>query len=159
MGGGVQGRGEAVDDRRGGAAGGRFDLLYAKRNPDKNVLGLDIRETARRARVVRGERRRGVVDNVHFATCNATVSIGEWIKSYHETSGATVDLVTILHPDPHFKTKHKKRRIVQATMVRQLAREMRPGARVYLQSDVEELTEDMREKFERFFRRVLRFGP
>ena len=81
-----------------------------------------------------------MVDNVHFATCNATVSIGEWIKSYHETSGATVDLVTILHPDPHFKTKHKKRRIVQATMVRQLAREMRPGARVYLQSDVEELT-------------------
>ena len=132
-----------------GCAGGRFDLLYAKRNPDKNVLGLDIREPLVERGLSWGEAS-GVVDNVHFATCNATVSIGEWIKSYHETSGATVDLVTILHPDPHFKTKHKKRRIVQATMVRQLAREMRPGARVYLQSDVEELTEDMREKFERF---------
>lgn len=27
-----------------GCAGGRFDLLYAKRNLDKNVLGLDICE-------------------------------------------------------------------------------------------------------------------
>jgi tRNA (guanine-N7-)-methyltransferase len=35
-------------------------------------------------------------------------------------------------------------------LVKQLARELKPGARVYLQSDVGSLTEDMRDKFERY---------
>ena len=48
------------------------------------------------------------------------------------------------------KKKHHKRRIVQEGLVRQLARELKPGSRVYLQSDVGSLTEDMRDKFERY---------
>ena len=131
-----------------GCAGGRFDLLLAKRQPERNVLGVDIREPLVERGLSWGEAS-GIVGNIHFATCNATVSIGEWVKSYRALGGE-VELVTILHPDPHFKSKHKKRRIVQKGLVEQLAREMHPGTRVYLQSDVEELTEDMREKFERY---------
>ena len=131
-----------------GCAGGRFDLLYAKRNPERNVLGVDIREPLVERGLSWGEAS-GVSGNVHFATCNATVSIGEWIKNY-QSNGAEVELVTILHPDPHFKKRHRKRRIVQERLVRSLAEAMKPGTRVYLQSDVEELTEDMRDKFERY---------
>ena len=146
--------GEAFDDASRpltvdiGCAGGRFDLLYAKRNPERNVLGVDIREPLVERGLSWGDAS-GVTGNAHFATCNATVSIGEWIKSYQE-SGAAVELVTILHPDPHFKKRHHKRRIVQERLVRSLAEALRPGSRVYLQSDVEELTEDMRDKFERY---------
>ena len=82
-----------------GCAGGRFDLLLAKRNPGRNVLGVDVREPLVERGLKWGEAS-GVVDNIHFATCNATVSIGEWIKSYNE-NGGNVELVTILHPDPH----------------------------------------------------------
>jgi len=146
--------GEAYDDASRpltvdiGCAGGRFDLLYAKRNPERNVLGVDIREPLVERGLSWGEAS-GITGNAYFATCNATVSIGEWIKSYQE-NGAAVELVTILHPDPHFKKRHRKRRIVQERLVRSLADALKPGARVYLQSDVEELTEDMRDKFERY---------
>lgn len=49
-----------------------------------------------------------MVDNVYFVMCNVMVFIGEWIKSYYETSGATVDLVIILYLDLYFKMKYKK---------------------------------------------------
>ena len=134
-----------------GCGGGRFDLLYAKRNPGLNVLGIDIRE----ALVNRGSKWSevaGVQKNLHFAACNATVSAGNWIKSYNECDAGSgkVELVCAQFCDPHFKKKHRKRRIVQQGFVEQLARELTPGARVFLQSDVQELAEDMRNQFERF---------
>ncbi len=42
-------------------------------------------------------------------------------------------------PDPHFKRKHRKRRVVQPQLVAALARLVRSGGRVLLQSDVEEV--------------------
>ena len=146
---------EAYDDRgRGlvidiGCGGGRFDLLFAKRNEHLNVLGVDVRQPL----VERGNewgREAGVTKNAYFAECNATVSIGEWIRSYNAMGLGTVELVCAQFCDPHFKKRHRKRRIVQRTLVEQLARELTPGARVFLQSDVRELAEDMRDKFERF---------
>ena len=58
--------------------------------------------------------------------------------------------MAIQFPDPHFKKRHHKRRVVQPALVRAVAEGLRPGARVFLQSDVREVSEDMREKFERF---------
>jgi tRNA (guanine-N7-)-methyltransferase len=132
-----------------GCGGGRFDLMMAKRYPEKNVLGVDIRAPL----VERGNAwgsHAGLVDNLHFAECNATVSMGKWLTSYAEECDAAVEMVAIQFPDPHFKTRHHKRRVVQSALVRAVARGLTPGARVFLQSDVQEVSEDMRNKFERF---------
>ena len=51
--------------------------------------------------------------------------------------------------DPHFKSKHHKRRVVQPSLVRVLAALLAPGARVYFQSDVLEVSVAMRDQFER----------
>ena len=51
--------------------------------------------------------------------------------------------------DPHFKSKHHKRRVVQPSLVGALASLLQPGARVFLQSDVLEVASDMRDQFER----------
>jgi SAM-dependent methyltransferase len=99
-----------------GCAGGRFDLLLAKRNPGRNVLGVDVREPLVERGLKWGEAS-GVVDNIHFATCNATVSIGEWIKSYNE-NGGNVELVTILHPDPHCTFRSVARRAFSISLHR-----------------------------------------
>jgi len=133
-----------------GCGGGRFDLMFAKRNPEMNVLGVDIRAPL----VDRGNAWgavAGIVDNVHFAECNATVSMGRWLKSYASGgAGGPVAMVAIQFPDPHFKTRHHKRRVVQPSLVRAVAEGLAPGARVFLQSDVLEVSTDMREKFEKF---------
>lgn len=51
--------------------------------------------------------------------------------------------------DPHFKSKHHKRRVVQPVLVEALAALLAPGARLLLQSDVLEVASDMRDQFER----------
>jgi len=133
-----------------GCGGGRFDLMFAKRHPELNVLGVDIRAPLVDRGNAWGEVA-GIVDNVHFAECNATVSIGVWLKSYAALGEASrVDAVTIQFPDPHFKKRHHKRRVVQAALVRAVSQGLEPGARVFLQSDVRDVAEDMRAKFETF---------
>jgi tRNA (guanine-N7-)-methyltransferase len=95
-----------------GCGGGRFDLMMAKKYPETNFLGVDIRAPL----VERGNKwgeYAGVVDNLHFAECNATVSMGKWLKSYADDCGSKVETVAIQFPDPHFKKRHHKRRVVQ----------------------------------------------
>lgn len=55
---------------------------------------------------------------------------------------------SIQFPDPHFKKKHKKRRMVQPGLVDVVCATLRPGGgEVFLQSDVEEVAQSMRECF------------
>ena len=129
-----------------GAGYGRFLLALAAASGAhncRNVLGLEIRDPL----VERGNRwaaRLGLDRRAHFVVANATVSAAHMLPSYP----GGVDLVTIQFPDPHFKRKHRKRRVVQAELVAAVARVLRPGGRLLLQSDVLEVAEDMRDAFE-----------
>ena len=54
-----------------------------------------------------------------------------------------VDMICIQFPDPHFKTKHKKRRVVKDDFVEAVAGKIKSGTKVFLQSDVVEVIDDM----------------
>ena len=56
---------------------------------------------------------------------------------------ALVPTSQILMPDPWFKNRHKKRRLLQPELISQLAQLMQPGARVFVMSDVEDAARDM----------------
>jgi len=43
-------------------------------------------------------------------------------------------MVTIQFPDPHFKNKHKKRRVVNPALVDTIVRHLAPGKHVFVQS-------------------------
>lgn len=51
-------------------------------------------------------------------------------------------------PDPHFKTQHAKRRVVTADLVNVLARFLPQDGIVFLQSDIQNVLEDMRDRFD-----------
>ena len=149
-----------------GCGGGRFDLLMARRYPNRNFLGVDIRAPL----ITRGNQwseHAGLVNNLHFAEANATVCIGSWIAAYQtqtqtpstSTPAGVVDAVSIQFPDPHFKRKHHKRRVVQPSLVMALAAALRPGAAVFLQSDVRDVAVDMRDKFEKWAGRCFILDP
>lgn len=82
---------------------------------------------------------------VRFTCANATVSLETMLSKYR----GSLDLVTIQFPDPHFKKRHHKRRVVQPQLVRALRMLCAPGALVLLSSDVLHVAEDMRDQFER----------
>lgn len=123
-----------------GCAKGVWAMDMCKANPDINIVGLEIRIPIVEFCVARKEEEG--VRNVHYLKSNANVDLNNIFVSLN-AKNIDVNTVTIQFPDPHFKAKHKKRRVVNADLVRTIARNLKPGARVFLQTDIEELGYDM----------------
>ncbi|XP_057841486.2 uncharacterized protein LOC131051075 isoform X10 [Cryptomeria japonica] len=101
---------------------GRFLILLAKRFcGTKNFLGLDIRDKlVQRSQFWAKEL---AIKNIHFMVANATVSFGALISTYP----GPLTCVSILCPDPHFKKKHHKRRILQKPLADAIINNLAPG--------------------------------
>lgn len=118
-------------------------MWLAKRTPkERNFLGLEIRERI----VKRAESwaKDLALDNILFLFANATISFKQLVESY---PGPLV-LVSVLCPDPHFKKKHHKRRVLQKPLVGAIVDNLMPGGQVFIQSDVIEMALDMRNQFD-----------
>ncbi|KAL9420100.1 hypothetical protein AB3S75_037806 [Citrus x aurantiifolia] len=126
-----------------GSGSGRFLIWLARRNPDSgNYLGLEIRQKlVKRAEFWVQEL---VLSNIHFLFANASVSFKQLVSSYP----GPLMLVSILCPDPHFKKRHHKRRVVQKPLVDSIIDYLMPGGKVFVQSDVLEVALDMRKQFD-----------
>ncbi|GKV47578.1 hypothetical protein SLEP1_g54470 [Rubroshorea leprosula] len=126
-----------------GSGSGRFLIWLANRNPDSgNYLGLEIRQKlVKRAEFWVKEL---ALSNIHFVFANASVSFEQLVCTYP----GPLMLVSILCPDPHFKKRHHKRRVVQKPIVDLIINRLMPGGKVFVQSDVLEVALDMRKQFD-----------
>jgi tRNA (guanine-N7-)-methyltransferase len=66
---------------------------------------------------------------------NVRVRRGDARDLVTQIAGASIDRVFILFPDPWPKTRHRKRRLIQPDFVVELARIMKPGARLRFATD------------------------
>ncbi|WP_427158256.1 tRNA (guanosine(46)-N7)-methyltransferase TrmB [Aliinostoc sp. HNIBRCY26] len=125
-----------------GCARGRFVLNMAKIEPDWNFLGLEIRE----ALVIEANRLSSELGltNLHYVFCNANNSLKVLLSSLPP---GILQRVTIQFPDPWFKTRHAKRRVVQPELVADLANYLAVGGVVFLQSDMEFIALEMCDRF------------
>jgi tRNA (guanine-N7-)-methyltransferase len=82
---------------------------------------------------------------LHFVFCNANNSLKPLLENW--PGGCPLQRVSIQFPDPWFKKRHQKRRVVQLELVEVLAELMPVGAMVWLQSDIEEVCEQMCDRF------------
>ncbi|XP_045788013.1 tRNA (guanine-N(7)-)-methyltransferase-like [Trifolium pratense] len=126
-----------------GCGSGRFLMWLAKRTPKvRNYLGLEIRQRM----VKRAEEwvKDLALDNIHFLFANAPISFKQLVESYP----GPLQLVSILCPDPHFKQKHRKRRVLQKPLVGAIVDNLTPGGQVFVQSDVLEVALDMKNQFD-----------
>jgi len=125
-----------------GCARGRFLLRMAEAEPGWNYLGVEIREPlvdeANRLAEERG------LANLHYSFSNAML----WLDRLLDALPAgLLQKVTIQFPDPWFKRKHAKRRMVNEEMAHAIARHLEPRASVFVQTDIEFLAEEMFELF------------
>ena len=121
-----------------GCGRGRFLLRMAQLQPERNFLGLEIREPlVEQANRWRDEL--GLV-NLHYIFANANNSLRSLL------SPSTLEGVIIQFPDPWFKRRHQKRRVVQPGLVADLAVCLRPGGYLFIQSDVEVVAVEMRDR-------------
>ncbi|WP_026098864.1 tRNA (guanosine(46)-N7)-methyltransferase TrmB [Kamptonema formosum] len=125
-----------------GCGWGRFLLSMAQLMPDWNFLGMEIREPL--VEQALESRNQLGLTNLHYIFCNANNSLKPLLESL---PAGTLQRVTIQFPDPWFKHRHQKRRMVQPAMVDEIASYLTPGAQVFIQSDVEAVAREICARF------------
>lgn len=121
-----------------GCARGRCILGIARRDQDWNHLGVEIR----RPLVLSADReaRDSELGNVRVLFCNANISLQGWMA---QLSADRLQRVSIQFPDPWFKRRHRKRRVLQPELLLAIAAALQPGRDLFLQSDVLEVIDPM----------------
>lgn len=125
-----------------GCAAGHFCVQLAEAQPEKNVLGLEIRDVLVERANSWVESR--AIGNLRFLQCNANVDL----PTIARVCSSPLASVSIQFPDPWFKKKHHKRRVVQPELVAHIVTQLPAGGTLFVQSDVRELAEAMREQIE-----------
>src|SRR5207253_463793 len=112
-----------------GSAKGTFLIARAANAPDRNLVGLEIRlpmvERARRDTEKLG------LKNVHVVFGNAN---SDFERLFAPRS---VDRVYVHFPDPWFKTRHHKRRVVTPAFLEVLASRLKLGGELHFMTDFE----------------------
>lgn len=125
-----------------GCARGKFLLKMAPLYPEINFLGIEIREPL--VTEANEYRDRLGLTNLHFFFCNINLFLDSLLASLHPD---VLQWVTIQFPDPWFKHRHLKRRVVQPELVSTLAQYLVDGGTVFLQSDVKIVAQEMGKQF------------
>lgn len=125
-----------------GCARGKFLLEMARLYPDRNFLGIEIRQAL--VKEANEAKHQLGLTNLHYLFGNINVSVLSLLKSLPPR---TLNYITIQFPDPWFKKKHNKRRVVQPQLVNTLIDYLTDGGMVFLQSDIEEVATEMRDRF------------
>lgn len=126
-----------------GCGRGRFLLNMAQLQPDWNFLGLEIRKPL--VDEANEQQTSAGLTNLHFLFCNVNNSLRSLLSSLPHDS---LHRVTIQFPDPWFKKRHQKRRVVQPELVDELTSYLASGGVVFLQSDIKEVATQMRDRFD-----------
>ncbi|HEY9848054.1 MAG TPA: tRNA (guanosine(46)-N7)-methyltransferase TrmB [Leptolyngbyaceae cyanobacterium] len=125
-----------------GCARGNFILQMAQLQPNWNFLGLEIREPL--VEEANKQRDKLALKNLHYLFGNANNSLGHLLSSL---PAGILQRVAIQFPDPWFKKRHHKRRVVQSGMVNDLAIYLVPKGWVFIQSDIKEVAVEMCDRF------------
>lgn len=126
-----------------GCGKGRFLLNMATLEPSWNYLGLEIREPL--VQEANTWQDNLGLTNLYYLFCNVNNSLKSILSSLPV---GTLQRVTIQFPDPWFKNRHSKRRLVQPELVAELADYLAVGGVVFLQSDIEVLAGEMCDYFD-----------
>ncbi|MBT5855643.1 tRNA (guanosine(46)-N7)-methyltransferase TrmB [bacterium] len=121
-----------------GSGRGLFLRHYAKLHPERHIVGVEVRP-----QMVELLKNNITKEDIS----NAAILYGTGQRCLEDiVEKPMIDRCFIFHPDPWFKDRHHKRRIVQPALLKELAKKMTPNGRVYLSTDVEVLWEDMVEQ-------------
>jgi tRNA (guanine-N7-)-methyltransferase len=123
-----------------GCADADFSFALAKDEASAFVVGLEIREAMVERNQARA--RRAGLDNLGFSYVNMNVDLDRVFGP------ASVDRFHLLFPDPWFKQRHRKRRVVDEALCRCVHHQLRPGGELHLATDIYDLALDAMAQLE-----------
>ena len=117
--------------------------VASSQDSTRNFLGLELRPEP----VVRAQKSSRDLGNCAFLQCNANVDLKRLLGDLAQ-SGAPLERVCVQFPDPHFKQKHRKRRVCTPEFAATVSDAVcAAGASIYVASDVLDVAEEMRARF------------
>jgi tRNA (guanine-N7-)-methyltransferase len=111
---------------------GAFLLALAKARPQWNCLGLEIRQHL-------VQPLQAALPNLCVLLANANLHLGPLLPN------ASVEFVSLNFPDPWFKKRHHKRRVLQPEWLDMMAQKLAPGGTLHLTTDYAPLAEEARD--------------
>tara|TARA_Y100001933_G_C18910027_1_gene526313 strand:- start:96 stop:719 length:624 start_codon:yes stop_codon:yes gene_type:complete len=121
-----------------GCGAGNFLFELAEDNYEWNYIGIEIREKL--VLNAKNKLENYPLDNLYFSFGNANHLINECIERLPKN---ILQSVSFNFPDPWYKKKHHKRRIVQSNLIYKLSQFMSKGTLIFIKSDVKELFQFM----------------
>ncbi len=121
-----------------GCARGRFILRMAAEVPTWNYLGVEIREPlVIEANEIASDEG---LNNLSYHFCNAMLWLNRLLT---EVPDGVLQAVTIQFPDPWFKKRHSKRRMVNAELVDTVVARLAREGTIFVQTDIAFLADEM----------------
>tara|TARA_B100000161_G_scaffold206678_1_gene151710 strand:+ start:283 stop:912 length:630 start_codon:yes stop_codon:yes gene_type:complete len=121
-----------------GCASGDFLFDLALINTNWNYLGIEIRE--RLARNAKSKVREIGIKNLYFVFGNAYKILNDSDNLFILKN---LKSVSFNFPDPWFKKKHFKRRVIQPEFIDILSNSMPKGSLIFIKTDVKDLFDHM----------------
>jgi tRNA (guanine-N7-)-methyltransferase len=113
-----------------GSGKGLFLATAARLQPERNFLGLEVARKYAHYAAARLARQQ---------SANAVVIRGDALSLFHDSiSTASLAAVHVYFPDPWWKKRHKKRRVLNERFLRDVERTLVPGGQLHFWTDVEE---------------------
>ena len=121
-----------------GSASGDFLFELALDNCNWNYLGIEIRE--RLARNAQSKVLERGIENLYFAFGNAYKILNDPNSQFILKN---VKSISFNFPDPWFKKRHFKRRVIQPEFIDILSKSMQKGSLIFIKTDVKNLFDHM----------------
>ena len=121
-----------------GCASGDFLFDLALVNTSWNYLGIEIRE--RLVKTAKLKMRKSEIKNLYFIFGNANNILND---SQSKFLFKNVKSISFNFPDPWFKKRHYKRRIIQPEFISILSTSLQKGSLIFIKTDVKDLFDYM----------------
>ena len=121
-----------------GCASGDFLFELSLKNKNWNYIGIEIREKLVLNANLKMKSREN--KNLYFSFGNANNIFNQ------SNNKAIINFITSISfnfPDPWFKKKHHKRRVIQPKLINLLSNSMKRGSLIFIKTDVRELFDHM----------------
>ena len=117
-----------------GCASGDFLFELSHKNKNWNYIGIEIREKLVLNANLKMKSREN--NNLYFSFGNAN---NIFRHSNNKSITEFITSISFNFPDPWFKKKHHKRRVIQPELINLLSNSMKKGSLIFIKTDVREL--------------------
>ena len=121
-----------------GCAAGEFLFDLALVNTSWNYLGIEIREKLVKSAKLKVQDRK--IKNLHFVFGNANNILNDIQSKFFIEN---IRSISFNFPDPWFKKRHYKRRVIQPELINILSYSLKKGSLIFIKTDVKDLFDYM----------------